>query len=54
MWGQHPKHAMQFFNAMPTLEIGDNIQGLMKKNIKRKPKDILSRKLKRPTNLTTI
>ena len=53
MWGNHPKHAMAIFRTMPTLEFSD-LSGIMKKNVKRKPKDSLVRKLKRSTNTLVV
>lgn len=53
MWGNHPKHAMQFFKTMPTLQFND-LKSIARKNVKRKAKDILVSKLRRPKDTLNI
>ena len=53
MWGTHPKHAMQFFKFMPSLEV-NNIKAIARKNVKRKARDILVTKLRRPSDTLNI
>ena len=53
MWSTHPKHAMQFFNFMPSLRMNE-LKGIQRKNVKRKAKDILVSKLRRPSSTLTV
>ena len=53
MWGNHPKHTMEFFKTMPILQFND-LKSIARKNVKRKPKDILVSKLRRPKDTLNI